>query len=41
VQPSRQHHLDHDDVDLAGDVEDLKKAVGLERLAGRREPLVT
>jgi low affinity Fe/Cu permease len=26
-----EHHLDHDDVDLKDDVEDLKEAVGIER----------
>jgi low affinity Fe/Cu permease len=28
-----EHHLDHDDVDLKGDVEDLKEAVGLEQVS--------
>lgn len=27
-----EHHLDHDDVDLKSDVEDLKQAVGLEQV---------
>jgi hypothetical protein len=27
-----EHHLDHDDLDLKGDVEDLKEAAGLERV---------
>jgi low affinity Fe/Cu permease len=30
-----EYHLDHDDVDLAADVDDLKQAVGLERIGER------